>query len=231
MAWCGPVVGQDGCVQTTPRNLWHVLCGVALVSAMVLSGCQSADRVSSPPASTAPVATSAAPVGSAAPTPTATPTPTTPSRLVVTARPTTPEETAALVAEAEHVYREHQRLIDQYEAQGGAASLPEPLKQYVAGRYAVAVERSLRSLSDASQRIEEPSVVHRGQVFLEVTDPASLIGVEFCNDLSQQILIDKDGQRYPGNARLRNRAEFSRGPDGRLRMTNNSSKEVPSCGA
>ena len=213
-------------MQTTPRNLWHVLCGVALVSAMVLSGCQSADRVSSPPASTAPVATSAAPASSAAPTPTATPTP---SRLVVTAKPTTPEETAALVAEAEHVYREHQRLIDQYEAQGGAADLPEPLKQYVGGEYAEAVESSLKYTKDSGDRFWGNTSVKRRSAFTEVMFSNSLIGVEFCNDLTTREAAAKDGPRHRIKAWIINRAEFSRGTDGKLRIMDNISEEAASC--
>ena len=218
-------------MQTTPRILWRALCGVVLVSAMVLSGCQSADRVSSPPASTAPVATSAAPVGSAAQTPTATPTPTTPSRLVVTARPTTPEETAALVAEAEHVYLEMRRLMDEYEAQGGAATLPAPLKEYVGGEYAEGLELALKHLQERGQRTIGSTPVHRQEVFTTTSHPSSLLGVEFCEDWTQRTLVDEKGKQALAQMKFSNRAEFARAGDGKLRIVGNDGKENPECGS
>ena len=217
-------------MQTTPRILWRALCGVVLVSAMVLSGCQSADRVSSPPASTAPVATSAVPVSSAAPTPTPAATPTL-SRLVVTAKPTTPEETAALVAEAEQVYREMRRLMDEYEAQGGAATLPAPLKEYVGGKYAETLAMSLSGLKERGHHNTGPTVIKRVDVFTDTWRQSSLIGVEFCDLLNQRTYFDENGKKFAGEARVSNRAEFTRSMDGKLRMTDNDSKVVPECNA
>ncbi|MBO1031494.1 hypothetical protein IPV09_09115 [Tessaracoccus sp. SD287] len=201
-----------------------------LVTAALLSGCQPSDDATTPPPSVtaAPtVSTTASP--SASPTASATPTPS-PS-MVVTARPTTPEETAALAAEAEFVYREQQRLIDEYESKGGAATLPEPLKRFVGGVYATAVAESLKRTNDQGHRVEGATLVKRIKVFTDTKEPSSLLGMQFCDDWSETVLIDKDGRRVPVEAWLMNRAEFSRGVDGRLRVTYNEANEVGTCDA
>lgn len=201
-----------------------------LVTAALLSGCQPSDDATTPPPSVtaAPtVSTTASP--SASPTASATPTPS-PS-LVVTARPTTPEETAALAAEAEFVYREMRRLMDEYEAKGGAATLPEPLKAYVGDPYATALEGTLKYTYEQSRRIEGRTQVTKVEVFVSGLQTGALIGVQFCDDQSKLTYVTKDGERVPLDFRVMNRAQFIRGSDGKLRMTENVSTEVKTCGA
>lgn len=150
--------------------------------------------------------------------------------MVVTARPTTPEETAALAAEAEFVYREVRRLIDTFDRRGGATTLPTEFEAYVDGLYAAAVEEGLKITHDQGQRIEGTTMVTRmGVISTDDLRPESLLGVQFCDDRSKLTHVSKTGVRTPLKTRFENVAEFTRGSDGKLKMVYNISKPVDSC--
>ncbi|MGA4670719.1 hypothetical protein ACPCG0_13145 [Propionibacteriaceae bacterium Y1923] len=209
----------------------------ALTALVLLAACQPGSGATTPPPSISPILPTAVPstttatTTSTTPTPSPSPTdnPSPTSTLVVTARPTTPEETAALTAEAEWVYREQQRLIDEYESQGGAAELPEPLKAFVSGEYASTLEAVLKASHEQPGHFEGRTIITRVAVVHTNLADSALIGIQFCDDQSGIVHVDESGKRTPLQFRIINLAEFERGPDGRLRMFTNAATEVETC--
>ncbi|MGD8214424.1 hypothetical protein [Aestuariimicrobium sp. Y1814] len=202
----------------------------AVAAVALLAACQPSGGETTPPPSISPIlptTQTGSPSVSSSSSASATVSPS-PS-LVVTARPTTAEETAALAAEAEWVYREMRRLMDEYESQGGAETLPEPLKEFVGGVYASSAEKSLQFTFTQGNSFQGSTIVHRQAIIGEDLQPSSLIGIQFCNDMTGRSASAKGGSPQQVNALVRNRAEFSRASDGKLRITYNESKEASSC--
>ncbi|MGA4507936.1 hypothetical protein ACQB6R_02750 [Propionibacteriaceae bacterium G1746] len=207
--------------------------GIVVAGAVLLAGCQPSGGSTSPMPTVSPILqttrsspsrTPTAPSSSAATTPTPTPT------WVVSVKPTTPEQTAALTAEADRVFREYMKLRYSYEAKGGVAGpLPDPLKKYLTGNAAGFVEQILQDQHQAGATYENADRVTF--VLVKSQPPtlngAALISVEFCEDARAVTVVERDGKRFSAGF-IAHHAEFA-WAQGALRISDFDASEAKSC--
>ncbi|WP_203567826.1 hypothetical protein [Aestuariimicrobium ganziense] len=164
--------------------------------------------------------------------PTVTPLTTAPSSASASPTPTrsvaTPDE-AALLAEAEGVYRAYVAETLKLEAAGGAEKLPAVFDQYLLEPYKGVVEATYQNMRKNGSKVESTGRV--AILAVEAIDASTregaVIALSACLDGSQATVRHRDGTTEKGSIVLRE-LYFKR--DGRdLKIFSSRAKEVPSC--